>query len=48
MSVGARRVSFWVAVGAVAILANYAVEVAAPYFPPGLAKFTAKLHKGAS
>lgn len=43
-----RKVSFWVAVGAVSILANYAVEAAAPYLPPGLARFTAKCHKGAS
>jgi hypothetical protein len=37
---------FWVAVGGVSILANYAVEVATPYAPPGLARFTAKLHQG--
>jgi hypothetical protein len=43
-----RRLAFWVAVGGVAIFANYAVEVAAPYAPPGLARFAAKLHKGAS
>lgn len=43
-----RKVSFWIAVGAVSVLANYAVEVAAPYFPPGLARFAAKCHKGAS
>jgi hypothetical protein len=43
-----RRVSFWFAVAGVSLLANYAVELAAPYAPPGLARFTAKLHKGAS
>jgi hypothetical protein len=42
-----RRLAFWVAVGGVAILANYLVEVAAPHAPPGLARFTAKLHQGA-
>lgn len=41
-----RRVLFWVAVAGVSILANYAVEVAAPH-SPGLARFTAKLHQGA-
>ena len=43
-----RRLSFWLAVAGVSLLANYAVEVAAPYLPPGLARFTATLHKGAS
>ena len=42
-----RRLSFWLAVAGVSILANYAVEAAAPYAPPGLARFTAKLHQGA-
>ncbi len=42
-----RRLGFWVAVGGVALLANYAAEVAAPYLPPGFARFTAKLHQGA-
>jgi len=40
-----RKFSFWIAVGAVSVLSNYAVEVAAPHIP-GLARFTAKLHKG--
>lgn len=43
-----RRLSFWLAVAGVSLLANYAVEVAAPHLPPGLARFTATLHKGAS
>lgn len=41
-----RRLFFWVAVGGVAILANYGVEVAAQHGPPGLARFAAKLHQG--
>jgi hypothetical protein len=41
-----RRGFFWLAVGGVAILANYAVEVAAAHGPPGLARFASKLHKG--
>ena len=41
-----RRFSFWLAVAGVSVLANYAVEVAAPKFP-GLARFAAKLHQGA-
>lgn len=41
-----RRLSFWLAVAGVSILANYAVEAAAP-LSPGLARFTAKLHQGA-
>lgn len=41
-----RKVSFWLAVAGVSVLANYAVELAAPY-SPGLARFTAKLHQGA-
>jgi hypothetical protein len=43
-----RRLSFWVAVAGVSVLANLAVELAAPYAPPGLARFTAKLHQGAN
>lgn len=42
-----RRLSFWLAVAGVSVLANYAVEAAAPYLPPGLARFTSKLHQGA-
>lgn len=41
-----RRLSFWVTVAGVSILANYAVEALAPY-NKGLARFTAKLHQGA-
>ncbi len=43
-----RRASFWLAVAGVSVLANLAVELAAPYAPPGLARFTAKLHQGAN
>lgn len=43
-----RRLFFWVAVGGVSVLANYAVEVAAAHGPPGLARFASKLHKGGS
>jgi hypothetical protein len=42
-----RKISFWAGVAGVSILANYAVEVVAPKFP-GLARFAAKLHQGAS
>jgi hypothetical protein len=42
-----RKAAFWLAVAGVSILSNYAVEAAAPRFP-GLARFTAKLHQGAS
>jgi hypothetical protein len=41
-----RKLSFWVAVAGVSILANYAVEAAASR-SPGLARFAAKLHQGA-
>lgn len=41
-----RKLSFWIAVAGVSLLANYAVEVAAPH-SAGLARFTAKLHQGA-
>ncbi len=41
-----RKALFWVTVGVVSVLANYAVEAAAPH-SPGLARFTAKLHQGA-
>lgn len=41
-----RRGLFWLAVAGVAVLANYAVEMAAPYAPPGLARFCAKAHQG--
>jgi len=41
-----RRLFFWTAVAGVAILANYAVEVAAQHGPTGLARFAARLHKG--
>jgi hypothetical protein len=41
-----RKLSFWVAVAGVSVLANYAVEALAPK-SKGLARFTAKLHQGA-
>ncbi len=41
-----RKALFWATVGVVSILANYAVEAAAPH-SPGLSRFTAKLHQGA-
>lgn len=46
---GARRLSFWLAVGGVAILSNFLLEVAAARFPSsGLSKFTSFAHNGAS
>jgi hypothetical protein len=41
-----RKVVFWGTVALVSILANYAIEVAAPR-SPGLARFVAKAHQGA-
>lgn len=44
-----RRMSFWLAVAGVSILANFAAEVAARYCnSPGLARFVAMTHKGES
>ena len=44
-----RKVSFWLAVAGVSLLANYGLEVAADKFPSlGLARFTAYAHRGAS
>jgi hypothetical protein len=44
-----KRLSFWAAVAGVAVLANFAVEVAAERFPNlGLARFVAYTHKGAN
>jgi hypothetical protein len=44
-----RRLSFWLAVGGVSILANFSLEVAAARFPQlGLARFTAFTHRGVS
>jgi hypothetical protein len=42
-----RKLVFWGSVAVVSILANYAIEVAAPH-SPGLARFAAKLHQGAT
>lgn len=43
-----RRLSFWIAVGGVSILANAALEIAATRFPSvGLARLAALTHAGA-
>ena len=43
----ARRLSFWLAVGGVSILANFGLERASARFPQlGLAKFTNFTHGG--
>jgi hypothetical protein len=42
-----RRLSFWVAVGGVAILSNFLLELAAAKLPiPGLREFTNFVHCG--
>lgn len=42
-----RKAGFWIAVGGVAILANFALELAAAKLPiPGLRKFTDFVHCG--
>lgn len=44
---GARRLSFWLAVAGVSVLANFGLEVAAHRLPQlGLAKFTNYTHGG--
>lgn len=44
-----KRASFWVAVGVVSVISQFALEAASDRFPQlGLAKFTAYAHKGAS
>ncbi|MCU1489718.1 MAG: hypothetical protein JWM85_1123 [Acidimicrobiaceae bacterium] len=44
-----RKVSFWLAVAGVSVVANYAVEALAIKFPnSGAASFAGILHKGAS
>ena len=44
-----KKAAFWLTVAGVSILANFGLELAATKIPsPGLAKFTAFLHKGAS
>lgn len=44
---GARRLSFWLGVAGVSILANFTLEVAAQRYPQlGLAKFTNFTHGG--
>jgi hypothetical protein len=42
-----RHISFWFAVAGVSILANFGLELVASK-SPGLARFTAFAHKGAS
>lgn len=42
-----RRLSFWLAVGGVAVLSNFAVELAAHKLPiPGLQRFVSFIHCG--
>lgn len=42
-----RKAGFWLAVGGVAILANFALELAARKIPiPGLRRFTEFVHCG--
>lgn len=44
---GSRRLAFWVAVGGVSILSQFALEVIADRVgPPGLRQFVAYTHKG--
>lgn len=44
---GGRRLGFWVAVGGVSILAQFALEVVSDRVPQlGLRKFVAYTHKG--
>jgi len=45
--VSGKRLSFWLAVAGVSILANFGLEVAAEKFPQlGLARFAAFTHQG--
>lgn len=42
-----RRLSFWMAVAGVSVLANFGLEVLTERFPQlGLSKFTSFAHKG--
>lgn len=42
-----KKAAFWVAVGGVSILANFALELAADKFPSlGLERFTTYVHRG--
>lgn len=42
-----RKASFWIAVGGVSILANFALELVRARFPQaGLDKFTSFVHRG--
>lgn len=47
VALAGRRLSFWVAVGGVAVLANFAAELAAQRYPQlGLRRFVAFSHLG--
>jgi len=47
--VGGRRLSFWLGVAGVSLLANFGLELVSTRYPQlGLARFTAFTHKGAS
>lgn len=47
-STGGRRLNFWLAVGGVSVLSQFAIEVLADRVPQlGLKKFVAYSHKGA-
>ncbi len=43
-----KRLMFWGAVAGVSVLANLAVEMLAPHFPPGFARLVAKTHQGSA
>ncbi|HET6215343.1 MAG TPA: hypothetical protein VFE14_20930 [Micromonosporaceae bacterium] len=44
---GGRRASFWLAVAGVAVLANFAMELAADKIPvEGLRRFVGYIHRG--
>lgn len=44
---GSRRLAFWLAVGGVSILSQFALELVADRVgPPGLRQFVAYTHKG--
>lgn len=46
---GAKRLTFWLGVAGVSILANFGLEVVNDKFPQlGFARFTAFTHKGAN
>lgn len=44
-----KKTAFWIAVGGVSILANFALELAADKLPSlGLARFVAYIHRGST